>query len=986
MKKAIKKIIASVLLLLTVLSVLIVPASASVYYPDGRTVTFTSTTGSERTGTFSFRRKSDGLVIKTMVMNCAVGEDYVKGINIYGYTPVEADFPWYLLANASVGSYASNTMYQGKAFYTQINLMFSTGLSRKTYEGTLWFEADTCDVTSRHILIGPTGSESLYHSNTLTYTYDTLFSTYSKNIPGYTLLSNYDSDIFDYFTWDLLGSCANIPSSNYSATYHNVLNESIDRSYYDQRKLNVDFKYRIKSYTVNYHAEGGTGAPASQTKYYGVPLKLSSVSPTKEGYNFVGWGYVPDDTSVEFYPGSTYESEANLDLYAIWSHAGYSVRYDANGGTGAPASQIKYIDQPLTLRSTKPTREGYIFGGWATTNGEVQAVKYVPGGTYVANAPVTLYAVWRPNVDYYVIGYDANGGTGEPSIQTKTSGEDLILTSERPTRSGYTFLGWSRSADATTPTYYPGSTFTEDCSATFYAVWSKNPETYTIKYNANGGSGAPATQTKNEGVSITLSSTVPTRDGYRFLGWSRSSTATTATYQPGATYSDNASITLYAVWRKDNYDISVSNLKVGSDSVEQYSNTTVSVRVDNWCQNKGYLNVPVELLYNGEVVATKLINLSVYGVATVNFTLNVGAPMGENEITARVNWDDRHNETDPNDNLVSTTINVTPYEYDLYINEVATNSYYREGTSVITSFMIYNDRDQDILPEHNNTVLFKAYYYDSSGAMKTITRMSWSQAVIPAKNSNIVYFRWTVPKGLAGQTIYLNATVNSAGNVNESDMSNNTIEYTTRILGALDSQPTDTNYSNIPKGFDMKDAPNVSYGTATWNQWVYSEGELVLKKYGLGISTVKPKLSPSDSVSTAIQNGNEWTIKSGYGVKMTYSPYLRSLSGYLVPKGTAFTGIQTVYAMFPEFGYATREGCIAVLNKNGSIYEFVPSEYSTTNESVHFIPVWMQNGEYNVAVYAGEVWTPAGMIYTVISSDNMTIDGTLFDDFYVGEQ
>lgn len=983
MKKIIKKIVCLILLMVTVLSVLIVPASAAPYYPDGRTVTFTSSSGSERTTTISFRRKSDGLVIKTMVLNCAVGEYYVKGLEIYGYTPVEAEFPWYLLASAKVGDYSTNTISGGKAFYTQIGTEFVTGLSRSTYEGTLWFEADTCDITSRHILVGPTGATTVYYSNTLTYTYDTLFSTYSKNIPGYTLLSNYESDIFGYFTWDLLDSCANIPSKNYSATLNTT---SADRNYYENRKLNVDFKYKINSYTVNYHAEGGTGAPASQTKYYGVDLQLSSVVPTKEGYNFVGWGYVPDDTSVEFYPGSIYKSEANLDLYAIWSHAGYTVKYDANGGTGAPASQIKYIDEPLTLRTTKPTREGYTFGGWATTNGEIQAVKYVPGGTYVANAPVTLYAVWRPNVDYYVIGYDANGGTGEPSIQTKTSGVDLTLSTTRPTRSGYTFLGWSRDANATTPTYYPGSTFTEDLSVTLYAVWEKLPETYTIRYNANGGTGAPATQTKTEGVSITLSSTVPTRDGYKFLGWSKSSTASSATYQPGATYSDNASVTLYAVWRKDNYDISASNLTVGSTTLEQYSSTTVSVRVDNWCRNNAYSNIPVELLYNGEVVATKNINLSVYGIATVNFTLNVGSPMGENYITARVNWDDRNNETDPNDNSVSTTINVTPYEYDLYINDVAMNAQYREGTNVITSFMIYNDREQDILPEHNNTVLFRAYYYDENGTMKTITQMSWSQAVIPAKNSNIVYFRWKVPVGLAGKTVYLKATVNSAGNVNESDTSNNTIEYTKRIIGALDSQPMDTNYGNAPDGFEMKDAPNVSYGTATWNQWVYSDGELVLQKYGLGISTVKPKLSPSESVSTAVQNGNEWTIKSGYGVEISYAPYLRSLSGYLVPSGAAFTGIQTVYAMFPEFQYSTRDGCIAVLTKNGSIYEFVPSDYSVKNESVHFIPVWMENGSYDVAVYAGEVWTPAGMIYTVISSDNMTINGTLYDDFYVGEQ
>ena len=75
---------------------------------------------------------------------------------------------------------------------------------------------------------------------------------------------------------------------------------------------------------------------------------------------------------------------------------------------------------------------------------------------------------------------------------------------------------------------------------------------YTVTYNANGGSGAPASQTAISGINLTLSSTVPTRSGYTFLGWSTSSTATTATYAKGATYTANKTATLYAVWKIDN--------------------------------------------------------------------------------------------------------------------------------------------------------------------------------------------------------------------------------------------------------------------------------------------------------------------------------------------------------------------------------------------------------------------------------------------------
>ena len=78
---------------------------------------------------------------------------------------------------------------------------------------------------------------------------------------------------------------------------------------------------------------------------------------------------------------------------------------------------------------------------------------------------------------------------------------------------------------------------------------------YTVTYNANGGSGAPASQTAISGINLTLSSTVPTRSGYTFLGWSTSSTATTATYAKGATYTANKTATLYAVWKQEDSGI-----------------------------------------------------------------------------------------------------------------------------------------------------------------------------------------------------------------------------------------------------------------------------------------------------------------------------------------------------------------------------------------------------------------------------------------------
>ena len=73
---------------------------------------------------------------------------------------------------------------------------------------------------------------------------------------------------------------------------------------------------------------------------------------------------------------------------------------------------------------------------------------------------------------------------------------------------------------------------------------------YTIKYDANGGTNAPAQHTKLEGETAYISKQAPTRNGYTFLGWSIASSAREADskYNGGASYTENADLTLYAVW------------------------------------------------------------------------------------------------------------------------------------------------------------------------------------------------------------------------------------------------------------------------------------------------------------------------------------------------------------------------------------------------------------------------------------------------------
>ena len=141
--------------------------------------------------------------------------------------------------------------------------------------------------------------------------------------------------------------------------------------------------------------------------------------------------------------------------------------------------------------------------------------------------------------------------------------------------------------------------------------------TFTVSYNANGGSGAPSSQTKYPGTALTLSTVRPTRTGYNFLGWSTSSSATTATYQPGDSYTADSSATLYAVWELIKLDVTlgqttytydgtvkVPSVSVKKDGVTLTLDTDYTVTYSN-NTNAGTANVIVEGInnYAGQSVA-----------------------------------------------------------------------------------------------------------------------------------------------------------------------------------------------------------------------------------------------------------------------------------------------------------------------------------------------------------------------------------------------
>lgn len=379
------------------------------------------------------------------------------------------------------------------------------------------------------------------------------------------------------------------------------------------------------SYSVTFNANGGTGAPAAQTKWHGETLTISATKPTRSGYIFKGWATSSTATTATYQPGASYTTNAALALYAVWQQGTYTITYAANGGSSTPASQTKTHGVAITLRpaisrnngttsytvsysinysggsnpssgtATKTTK--YTFAGWKATNGTV----YAGGASYTTDAATTMTAQWT------------------------SSSSTTSVTLPTPTRTGYTFQGWWTASTGGTKVGNGGASYTPTASITLHAHWSII--VYTVSYNANGGSGAPASQSKNHGTNITLSSTQPTRSGYTFLGWSTNSTGTGTAYAPGATYSTNASATLYAVW----VGVQVTGLSVyRSDSIGTRSDSGTYGYIAAGYKAIGTIagTVTLTATANGVDVSSQLEDASGSKTATADYSATATGAVG----------------------------------------------------------------------------------------------------------------------------------------------------------------------------------------------------------------------------------------------------------------------------------------------------------------------------------------------------------------------
>lgn len=520
----------------------------------------------------------------------------------------------------------------------------------------------------------------------------------------------------------------------------------------------------------------------------------------------------------------------------------------------------------------------------------------------------------------------------------------------------------------------------------YYIDYYYDLNEYTISFDVNGGAGAPESIKKYYDLYIKIPDTIPTRDGYDFVGWGTYASDTSVNYVEGDQFTTNANTTLYAIWDQYDYEFSIYELEVYTpDELLPNQTVTVSVRTDSWDLYDPQSNIPVALYYDGKLLHTEIIDFAEFGVAYVDFDLNVGSSTGLHTVEVRINWNNKNIEVDPDNNTVSTTINVISDSYGFSVEALTGNGRYKEGLEVITSFLVYNNSERKVLPSSGATADFSVYFYCSNQKV-VLEKQTWEELVIPVGESNLVYFRWTVPDGLAGNTIYCECTVNFAGRLKEGDLTDNVATLSTVVATRNESQTENPPYeAQAPNGFTTASAPSTQTGSAMWSVWEYENGTFVKRTYGIRVTASSPSVVPGSTCETAYYSGGKWTIKSGYGVILEFDPVtIGSLTGYAMPPSGTYTGAQSIYATFPEFRYSADEGSYRALEYSAGAWRFVENAGADRNERIHYIPVWFENGNYIIAVNVTDIWTPVGVLTTVRTSNLVSIDGNIFDDYYVG--
>ncbi len=364
------------------------------------------------------------------------------------------------------------------------------------------------------------------------------------------------------------------------------------------------------AYTVTFDANGGTVSPSGKTVTNGSAYGELPVPTRKwtgetygyeelENYRFDGW-YTSRNGGVKITSDSVAELTADQTLYAHWS---CTVTFSANGGDVSPSSKTVFYEDVYGTLPT-PTWAGHSFVGWYTK--ESGGTQIASGSTVqttwdISASTQNLYAHWTPETRYLTAYLDVNGGNKMSALFSRISviydstyGNNVIFRSmPDPTREGYTFDGWYTAKTG-------GAKITKKSIVqiaedhTLYAHWTSASKSYTVTFNANGGTVSPTSKTVTYGEKYG-ELPEPKWEGHDFNGWHTSKTG--GTEITGASAVELTSDqTLYAHWIEEevpkrdirNADITLSQEKYTYDGSAKKPSVTVKLNGVTLKENTDY--------------------------------------------------------------------------------------------------------------------------------------------------------------------------------------------------------------------------------------------------------------------------------------------------------------------------------------------------------------------------------------------------------------
>ena len=209
--------------------------------------------------------------------------------------------------------------------------------------------------------------------------------------------------------------------------------------------MNLYAQWKANDYSIKFidPSKEGKNLPDEATISYGSEYKIPNQIPTRTGYDFVGWS-TEKDGEAKYRSGDVLKVTSDTNLYAQWKVNNYSIRFvdPSNEGKNLPDEASIPYGSKYTIPSQAPTRKGYDFKGWAT--GENGKVKYQPGDVLTVNGNISLYAVWSKKAP--AVKFNNNGGEGTVPATKPTDDNTKIAVdcTNRPSRDGATFIGWSK--------------------------------------------------------------------------------------------------------------------------------------------------------------------------------------------------------------------------------------------------------------------------------------------------------------------------------------------------------------------------------------------------------------------------------------------------------------------------------------------------------------------------------------------------------------